>query len=388
MFLPVVVTLLVQAQPTCKPTDVCWLVLPGKAASEIECLPAAFSPAKISPALLGSVVSVGLGCTVPIPEAVEGSVALIQRGGCSFGQKVLNVQKSGAIGAMIYDNVNTSPLLLQAPGTVFNRDSSTYSVHDDKKVPGQIMIPVVSLTKSEGERLAQLTKAAAGSSETFVSVEYDATSCEEKPARKTNKGKERPESEGPNGKRPGRHPPGMDTEEQEERIRLRLENVIIGDSIVTKVAADHFDAEVVRLHRQEDVVLVLFEDTRSFTANGYSSIDPMQMTLLALLKSADAFETKFNSDNEVEIKFALVCTDELNQPSASVPTAPAVQVFHRGEKQREIDIAAVTTAGDIGQTAQKITAFALQSWFELANTEDEQQALEMGGRSPVSGLQV
>jgi hypothetical protein len=34
-----------------------------------------------------------------------------------------------------------------------------------------------------------------------------------------------------------------------------------------------------------------------------------------------------------------------------------------------------------------ILCHAIQAWFDLANTEDEQKALELGGRSPVMMLE-
>jgi hypothetical protein len=51
------------------------------------------------------------------------------------------------------------------------------------------------------------------------------------------------------------------------------------------------------------------------------------MELIAFMKSADAFATKFNTDNEAEIKFALVCTDEEKKPNGSpVPPPHTIQV--------------------------------------------------------------
>lgn len=47
-----------------------------------------------------------LGCVAAAnPEALNGKIALIQRGACTFVSKVLNAQAAGAIGVLIYNNV-------------------------------------------------------------------------------------------------------------------------------------------------------------------------------------------------------------------------------------------------------------------------------------------
>jgi hypothetical protein len=244
MFLSVLTMLMVQVpQPTCKAADVCWLILAGQA-TKLDCLPGSFSPPEVTPAVLGVVVSVGTGCAMPIPQAVEGAIALVERGGCSFGQKALNVQKSGAVGAVIWDNTEAPLLLLQAPGTVHSKTTGKFSVHDDKKVSGEVTIPVVSLVKAEGERLIQL--AANEGSEMFVSIEYDPKSCEGPKAEPSAAQAAQAAAQAAQAKR--RAAPSEDQEDEEARTRLRLENLIIGDSIVTKVSADYFEAEVVRMH--------------------------------------------------------------------------------------------------------------------------------------------
>lgn len=49
-----------------------------------------------------------LGCaTAANPDALNGKIALIQRGACTFVSKVLNAQAAGAIGVLIYNNVAT-----------------------------------------------------------------------------------------------------------------------------------------------------------------------------------------------------------------------------------------------------------------------------------------
>jgi len=54
------------------------------------------------------------GC-FPAPASLTGKIALIRRGGCEFGQKVVSAQNSGAIAVIIYNNAGND-LLLMGPG--------------------------------------------------------------------------------------------------------------------------------------------------------------------------------------------------------------------------------------------------------------------------------
>lgn len=83
---------------------------------------ASFGPPLSSPGVTGEVMPVvdtadtpsgiGLACT-PLSannvRAVQGKIALIDRGVCAFVDKVKNVQNAGAIGAIIVDNAAGSP---------------------------------------------------------------------------------------------------------------------------------------------------------------------------------------------------------------------------------------------------------------------------------------
>ena len=70
---------------------------------------------------------------------VEGKIAVIQRGGNYFSEKVLNAQKAGAIAAIVYDNKHEA---------LFGMDLS------DTEEP--ITIPAVSITLADGETLVSL----------------------------------------------------------------------------------------------------------------------------------------------------------------------------------------------------------------------------------------
>jgi hypothetical protein len=80
---------------------------------------ASFGPALASPGILGEVMPVvsqvggtGPGCdafNAVNQMAVNGKIALIDRGICAFTVKVKNAQNAGAIGVIIADNVAGSP---------------------------------------------------------------------------------------------------------------------------------------------------------------------------------------------------------------------------------------------------------------------------------------
>jgi len=80
---------------------------------------ASFGPAISSPGVSGEVMPVvdqangtGLACTALSPAntlAVNGKIALIDRGVCTFDIKTLNAQNAGAIGVIIVDNAAGSP---------------------------------------------------------------------------------------------------------------------------------------------------------------------------------------------------------------------------------------------------------------------------------------
>lgn len=80
---------------------------------------AQFGPPLSSPGVTGEVMPVidtppntGLACaplSEPNARAVRGKIALIDRGECTFAEKVRNVQDAGAIGAIIVDNAPGTP---------------------------------------------------------------------------------------------------------------------------------------------------------------------------------------------------------------------------------------------------------------------------------------
>ncbi|RST72736.1 M28 family peptidase [Siminovitchia acidinfaciens] len=88
----------------------------------------------------GDIYNAGLGLPGDFSAAAKGKIALIQRGDNTFQEKVQNATNAGAIGVVIYDNVDTVTPLRPT-------------------LNGNSTIPVVGTTKELGESLlAQLSK--------------------------------------------------------------------------------------------------------------------------------------------------------------------------------------------------------------------------------------
>lgn len=92
--------------------------------------------------LRGEVVHVGRGCNVDTYLANPASkIALIERGGCTFVEKITRASNSGAIGAIVYNNTAGVPccdnLLRMGPAN-----------------PGQVPIPGFFVARSTGLTLA------------------------------------------------------------------------------------------------------------------------------------------------------------------------------------------------------------------------------------------
>ena len=89
----------------------------------------------------GELAHVGTGTAEELEgQDLTGKIALVQRGGISFGEKVLNAAQKGAAGVIIYNNVD---------GAV----NGTLGEHREDYVP------VVGLTKAEGEALVAALEA-------------------------------------------------------------------------------------------------------------------------------------------------------------------------------------------------------------------------------------
>jgi hypothetical protein len=83
------------------------------------------------------------GCTsADFDSSMSGHIALIQRGGCNFGVKVLNAQAAGATGVVIFNEGN--------PGRTAVLNGSLLDANNDPFIP---TIPVSFTSFANGERL-------------------------------------------------------------------------------------------------------------------------------------------------------------------------------------------------------------------------------------------
>lgn len=95
--------------------------------------------------LMGEVVHVGRGCLTPLDTYLAnpaGKIALIERGACSFVEKISRAYNSGAIGAIVYNNNRPNP----ADNDVLIRMGPAN--------PGQVPIPGFFVGRTNGLILA------------------------------------------------------------------------------------------------------------------------------------------------------------------------------------------------------------------------------------------
>ena len=112
----------------------------GTAQGGYEVEPASFGPALDTIGITGQLIivddgtlSASEGCNPLINGSqLSGNIAIIDRGSCEFGLKVLNAQNAGAIGAIVCNNQPT-PLISMAAGSV----------------GGQVTIPAVFLSQTD-----------------------------------------------------------------------------------------------------------------------------------------------------------------------------------------------------------------------------------------------
>ncbi len=107
------------------PAQTLTITAPSSIANDYDMLPAQFGATLPSPPLTGLVVEADDGvapnsdaCTsLSNGAAINGNIALIDRGNCEFGVKSLEAQNNGAIAVIICGN-NTDPIFPMGPGAV------------------------------------------------------------------------------------------------------------------------------------------------------------------------------------------------------------------------------------------------------------------------------
>ena len=90
--------------------------------------------------LSGSLIDCGIGNPEDFPEAVDGQIALIQRGVLTFGEKVENAMAAGALAALIYNNIEEDAM------------ASSWTLGAERIPP---WIPSYRLTRAEGTEILQ-----------------------------------------------------------------------------------------------------------------------------------------------------------------------------------------------------------------------------------------
>jgi hypothetical protein len=110
-----------------------------------------YSPAGTVSAKL--VLATNLGCEASdFPAEVEGKIALVSRGTCTFGSKATNAKAAGAAGLIVYNNVE---------GTLSGTLGDAFGEY----------APVVGVSQADGEALV----AAVGAGEVTVDFKVEAT---------------------------------------------------------------------------------------------------------------------------------------------------------------------------------------------------------------------
>jgi hypothetical protein len=128
-------------------------------ASTVDYIAATFGAPISNPGPLGQLAAVasqageiGNGCSpfnAANTAAVKGNAALISRGGCAFSQKVKNAQNAGAIGAVLYNNVD-GPI---APGG--SDPTITIPAAGISKADGMMLSAALAQTANNGGNVAQ-----------------------------------------------------------------------------------------------------------------------------------------------------------------------------------------------------------------------------------------
>lgn len=112
----------------------------------IEQNPMSYSPGTgpggVTAGLVAPTVATGCAASDYSGASASGRIALIQRGGCSFGAKAETAKKAGAVAAIIYNNTDGS-------------------INGTLGAPSDTYVPATGLSKVDGDKLAAAVKAGA-----------------------------------------------------------------------------------------------------------------------------------------------------------------------------------------------------------------------------------
>ena len=127
---------------------------PTELAGNYQCLPnLSFGPIITSP-ITSNVVLVADGSTSPTlgcnaltnTAALNGKIALIRRGTCTFATKILNAQNAGAIAVIIMNNVSGPNSAIVGTGTTISIPSVMISQADGNLLEAELISNTVNLT--------------------------------------------------------------------------------------------------------------------------------------------------------------------------------------------------------------------------------------------------
>jgi subtilisin family serine protease len=95
------------------------------------------------------------GCSAWAAGALNGKVGIVQRGNCSFKDKVQNMYNAGAVFGIVYNNVSGTPILMGSDTGVVNMPSAMISLEDGlamENVAAQPMRVTILADLSSGAR--------------------------------------------------------------------------------------------------------------------------------------------------------------------------------------------------------------------------------------------
>ncbi|AKD03880.1 T9SS-dependent M36 family metallopeptidase [Pontibacter korlensis] len=144
------------------PAKLLHIINPSSVAGSYTAVQAAFGPQVGETGVSGSIIMAdpANGCSgtpalpagsVPVPfnnqDQITGNIALVDRGECSFIEKALNAQASGATAVIVVNNVDGDPISMGGDET-----------------GTAVLIPAIMISKADGEKLkAALSQGLAGS---------------------------------------------------------------------------------------------------------------------------------------------------------------------------------------------------------------------------------
>jgi photosystem II stability/assembly factor-like uncharacterized protein len=133
---------------------------PGSIAGDIVAVLAGFGPA-FSTVITGNLVLVSDGSGLPTQgcnaltngAAINGNIAVIERGSCNFTAKVKNAQNQGAIAVLMINNIDGNPITMGGTDTTITIPSVMISKQDGASILTTIQSQTVNASLSDAGNL-------------------------------------------------------------------------------------------------------------------------------------------------------------------------------------------------------------------------------------------